>query len=77
MRTQEEWNDAEAALEELHREDWPFDRWADKSVFVHDMMQLMQAAYAGGYEDAMDSVRSASGAMVTAMDESLEYLREL
>ena len=74
MRTQDQWNDAIKALEEIHSEGSIFDEWRnDRERFVADLMELTQAAYAGGYEDAMDAIKSASDAMVLAMDESLEH----
>lgn len=71
MRVQEEWLDAEGALRELHADASCFERWQDEEQFVADMMEFAQAAYAGGYEDALDDLRELADKLSSRLDDSL------
>ena len=77
LRTQDEWNEDVKALEEIHAEDDGaiFKEWAaDRERFIRDVMELAQAAYCGGYEDAIEGVQKAGDAMTLAAVESLTYI---
>lgn len=71
MRVQKEWLDAEGALRELHADASCFERWQDEEQFVADMMEFAQAAYAGGYEDALDDLRELADKLSSRLDDSL------
>jgi len=77
MRQNDEWAEAEKALRDYHRDEPElFGRWtADVEVFVADMMELIQAAYEGGYEDALDDVRDKTILLSSEVEESLEYVQ--
>jgi hypothetical protein len=76
MKQTDEWAEAEQALRDYHRdEDDPFGRWSgDVEEFVKDLMELIQAAYEGGYEDALDDVRDKTLLLSHEVEESLEYV---
>lgn len=71
MRVQEEWLDAEGALRELHADATCFERWQDEGQFVADMMEFAQAAYAGGYDDALDDLRDSADRLSGRLDDSM------
>lgn len=74
MRQPVEWEDAENALREVHEADYPFAMWVDVEKFVKDNMTLIQAAYQGGYEDALDDMTEEANTLCGEVDESLTYL---
>lgn len=74
MRVSEEWLDAEGALRELHADASCFERWQDEEQFVADMMEFAQAAYAGGYEDALDDSVEHHRSMLDVLNTSLTRL---
>lgn len=71
MRVQKEWLDAEGALRELHADASCFERWQDEEQFVADMMEFAQAAYAGGYDDALDDLRDETHRLSGRLDDSM------
>lgn len=75
MRSEAEWLDAEGALREVHAEGSYFTRWQDdEEAFVADLMELVQAAYGGGYEDALDDVEGNKRDMLDVLNASLTRL---
>lgn len=74
MRVEEEWLDAETALRELFADGTVFERWKDEESFVADMMEFAQAAYGGGYEDAMDDFEAGKRDRLDALNASLTRL---
>lgn len=75
MRAQEDWLDAETALRELHADGSYLERWRnDEEAFVADMMEFAQAAYAGGYEDAMDDLEEVKRDRLDDLNRSLTRL---
>lgn len=75
MRVEADWLEAEQALREVHAEGSYFDRWRDdEEQFVADLMELVQAAYGGGYEDAMDDYEDNKRDRLDALNASLTRL---
>lgn len=75
MRTQDEWLDAETALREIHAEGSLFTEWAEnEEQFVAMMLEFAQAAYGGGYEDALDDIEDQRRDRVDALNASLTRL---
>lgn len=78
MRTKDEWLESVKALQEIHAEGEVFDLWKnDHELFVDSIMELAQAAYSGGYEDAVDDITTTARDSIPTLDRSLEYFEEL
>lgn len=79
MRGNQDWEDALTALDEVfhHEEGAVFDEWKrDEERFKADLMELIKAAYGGGYEDAIDDMESAGQKLVDNLDATLDIRYE-
>ena len=77
MRSEQDWADAEDALREAwaHRE-LIFGEWQDEEKFVEAQMVLMQAAYEGGYADALEDMKESARELDRTVNDSLGYLED-
>jgi hypothetical protein len=75
MRNEQDWADAEDALREIwaHR-DLIFGEWQNEETFVEEQMIFMQAAYEGGYADALEDIKESAKELDRKVTDSLGYL---
>lgn len=76
MRNEEEWAEVGTRLKETHAlQQGPLSIWpVDVEAFVLDMLQLSQASYAAGYDDAMADMEDVAQRFSAALPDTLSYI---